>query len=166
MADKYTDEELKARFEFREKGLVSYLSGARRHEILFEPYHVSATEYRVLSVLLFTPGGCEPSVIADRLNVLRQTMTKVIDSLVARGLAVRSEHPTDRRRVYIRLLPEGTTLARTLLTLETDYNAAVRMHFAPGEIELYRELQQKMNTARDIELQCILDARATDGQQH
>ena len=160
MARKYSDDKLKERFEHREKYFSSSLSGGKQHDLLFEPYHVTGTEYRVLAVLFFTNGACEPSVIADKLNILRQTMSKVTDSLAAKALVTRSAHPTDRRRIFIRLSPEGETLARELLTLETDYNSAVTEHFTPEELERYRQLFQKMHAAREIELRRILEARA------
>ena len=154
----YTDEELKYRFEARERYTAVAFSGSRRHVLLFEPYNVSPHEYRVLSVL-FISGGCEPSVIADKLNTLRQTMTKILDGLEAKKLVLRTAHPSARRRVFVKLLPEGEALARELLTLETDYNLAIENHFEPGEYELYRKLFQKLQDARDEELHRILEAR-------
>ena len=161
LAKKYTDVELRERFESREQSLASSSFGVKHHELLFKPYHVTATEYRVLSILLFSDAGCEPSVIADKMNILRQTMTKVVDSLVYKGLVTRSAHPTDRRKVYVMLLPAGVTLARELLALEADFNAAVTAYFKPGELELFQKLSQKLHTARETELQRILDDRAS-----
>ena len=107
----YTDRELRALHERREQTFSVTLRGQRRHAILFEPYNISHTEYRVLALLFFSDGG-EPSVIADKLMILRQTMTKVIDSLEAKGYVSAEQHPDDRRVKQIRLTERGEELCR------------------------------------------------------
>lgn len=160
MKETYTEEEYRKLYEHRERFHLSTLSGKTRHEQLFEPYGVSPTEFRTLSFLVWNPVGSEPSVIADSLMILRQTMTKVIDSLESKGLAERTLHPKDRRRVYVRLLPAGVELAKKLLELETDYSEAVESHFTPEELENFRRLFWKMQNAREEELRRILEERA------
>ena len=155
------NEFVKEKFFQREKMLTRSISGQRRHELLFESYNVSPTEYRVLAFLLYSPNGTEPSIIADTLCVRRQTMTKVLDSLEKKKLVFRSLHPSDRRRVYVQLLPAGETLAEELLTVETDYNEKVATHFTAEEMETYRYLFMKMQDVRDEELAVILENRNT-----
>lgn len=158
----YTDRELLELHEQREQAFSVTLRGQRRHAILFEPYNVSHTEYRVLALLFFSNGG-EPSVIADRLMVLRQTMTKVIDSLEAKGYAERTVHPHDRRKVFINLLPEGRRIARELLCLESDYLDRVDRQFTAEELETYRALSGRIQDARTAVMQEIMDERAAVG---
>lgn len=155
----YSFQELKDKYNAREGSYVHGLNGAERHELMFEPYHITPTEYRVLGFLYVNGNEAEPSVIADSLHVLRQTMTKIIDSLENRGFVMRKEHPSDRRRVYIALLPEGTLLAKQLLQLETAYADRVEQYFEPEELATYRKLFWKMQTARDEALRSFLDMR-------
>lgn len=158
----YTDRELRELHEQRERTLSVTLKGQRRHAILFEPYNISHTEYRVL-VLLFFSNGCEPSVMADRLMILRQTMTKVIDSLEAKGYAERTVHPYDRRKLFINLLPEGKRIARELLCVESDYVARVDAQFTQEEMDTYRTLAGRIQQVREEVMQEILDERAAVG---
>ena len=157
----YTDRELRELHEQRENTFSVTLRGQRRHAILFEPYNISHTEYRVLALLFFT-GGCEPSVIADRLMILRQTITKVIDSLESKGYAERAEHPYDRRKVFINLLPEGKRVARELLCLESDYLDRVDRQFTQEEMDTYRSLSGRIQETRTAVMQAILAERAAD----
>lgn len=156
---KYSKEIISEKFRRREESLLRTNAGQKRHELLFEPYGVTPLEYRVLAFLLYHSEGVEPSVIADSLSILRQTATKVIDSLEKKGFITRTIHPTDRRRLYIILLPEGNCVSEQLLELETEYNLNVEAHFTPEEIQTYRRLFQKMMDARDSELQIILERR-------
>ncbi len=157
----YTDRELRELHERRENTFSITLRGQRRHAILFEPYNISHTEYRVLALLFFS-NGCEPSVIADKLMILRQTMTKVIDSLESKGYAERAEHPYDRRKVFINLLPAGKQMARELLCLESDYLDRVDRQFSQEELETFRSLSARIQEARSNVMQQILAERAAE----
>jgi len=154
-----TDEELEREYRRRESFFSKRLSGNRQHEMLFEPYNVSPTEYRALAFLLFCPGGSEPSVIADTLCILRQTMTKVVDSLERKGLVTRTGHPSDRRRVSVVLEPKGEALARELLILETRYQESVDARLTPEELETYHRLFWRIQEIRQEELDRILSSR-------
>ena len=160
----YTDRELRELHEQRERTLSVTRKGQRRHAILFEPYNISHTEYRVLALLFFS-GGTEPSVIADRLMILRQTMTKVIASLESKGYAERAVHAYDRRKVYINLLPEGKRLARELLCLESDYLDRVDRQFTEEEMETYRSLAHRIQDARAAVMQEIVDERNAEKEK-
>ncbi len=143
----YTDRELLQMQERREQTYIDTLIGQRRHAALFEPYNVSHTEFRVLALLFFS-NGCEPSVMADKLMILRQTMTKVIDSLEKKGFAVRTIHPYDRRKLFINLLPEGKRVTRELLCLESYFIEEVDAQFTPEELETYHKLSARIQEAR------------------
>ena len=155
----YTDRELKELHERRENTFSVTLIGQRRHAILFEPYNVSHTEYRALALLFFS-NGCEPSVMADKLMILRQTMTKVIDSLETKGYAVRTVHPYDRRKLFVNLLPEGQRIARELLCLESDYIDRVDSRFTQEELDTYRALSGRIQQARMEVMQQIVSERS------
>jgi MarR family 2-MHQ and catechol resistance regulon transcriptional repressor len=158
---RYTDRELLELHERREQTFSVTLRGQRRHAILFEPYNISHTEYRVLALLFFSH-GCEPSVMADKLLILRQTMTKVIDSLEAKGYAVRTVHPYDRRKLFINLLPEGKKIARELLCLESDYIDRVDSQFTQEELDVYHALAGRIQHARESVMQEILEERSKE----
>lgn len=157
----YTDQELLVLHNRREQTYSVTLTSQRRHAILFEAYDISHTEYRVLTSLFFT-NGCEPSIIAGKLMLLRQTMTKVLDSLEAKGYVVRMNHPNDRRRLFVNLLPKGRQMARELLCLESDYINRVDELFTPEELETYHSLFSRIQEARINVLQQMMEERAAE----
>ena len=61
------------------------------------------------------PEGVEPAVLAEETNLLRQTMTVVLNDLEKQNLVTREFHPTDRRKKVIRLTPEGERVCREIL---------------------------------------------------
>ena len=73
-----------------------------------------------LEALLSSSGPDEPARLADHLNIPRQTMTIILDSLERRGVIRREAHPTDRRRKRIRLTETGRAFANEV---STDVNA-------------------------------------------
>lgn len=154
----YTDQELRELFERRERAYTGTVSSQRRHELLFEPYNVSHAELRVLALLLFS-GGSEPSVMADSLLILRQSMTKIIDSLEEKGFAVRTEHPSDRRRFYVKLRPAGEDIARELLSVESDFLSRVKDFFTEEEMDTYHALSTRIRTTRSMVLRQIVEER-------
>jgi len=153
---KHSDQEIYRSFEEAERFFQSTMAGHRRHALLFEPYGITPTEYRVLTFLLGHPDGVEPSVAADSLRVLRQSMTKLVDTLEQRGLVLREAHPTDRRRVNLRLQPKGVELARELSEIHMDYFNRVLARFTEEELETFRTLHWRMDAAYDEELNAIL----------
>jgi DNA-binding MarR family transcriptional regulator len=57
-------------------------------------------------------GETTPSALARRISLSQATVTGILDRLAARGLISRTRSETDRRRVLLRLTPEGEQLAR------------------------------------------------------
>ncbi len=154
----YTNEELLALHERREKTHLATLVSRRQQAILFEPYGVTHMEYRVLALLYFAGGG-EPSVMADKMMVLRQTMTKLLDSLEGKGYCERTAHPGDRRKLYVRLLPEGERIARELLCLESEFYAEIDKSFSEEELAQFQSMMERIRTARNQLLQELLAER-------
>jgi long-chain acyl-CoA synthetase len=84
---------------------------SKRVEVALAQVELTLPQYRVLGIL--AEGSAAASGLADRLAVRRPSITALIDGLVARGLVHRRQEDTDRRRVELRLTPEGaSTLAR------------------------------------------------------
>ena len=54
-------------------------------------------------------------MLAEDTNMLRQTITVVLNDLEGRGYLRRAFHSTDRRRKIIRLTQEGQVFARKVL---------------------------------------------------
>jgi DNA-binding MarR family transcriptional regulator len=88
----------------------------------------------------------------------------VIDALESKGYAERTEHPYDRRKVFINLLPEGKRVARELLCLESDYLDRVDRQFTQEEMDTYRSLSGRIQETRTAVMQAIMAERAGDSK--
>ncbi|MCL4466836.1 MAG: MarR family transcriptional regulator [Chloroflexi bacterium] len=96
--------------------------------------------------------GCSLSTVAEHLGLSRPSTSTLIEGLLERGLVLREEHPTDRRRVTLALTLAGrasleaarrATAARlgdALATLSPEERetvaramAALRPIFTPGD---------------------------------
>ena len=116
-------------------------------------YHgASYTEYRALRLLIRFPDGIEPSVIADTLTILRQYVTKMVDDLENRKLVERVPHPSDRRRIHIRLTPEGLALAQILINEMNILVKQIFLQFSKEEMENYLDIRTRIikNTEDEI----------------
>ena len=131
----------------------------KRHELLFSPYDVSFPVFRVLSYLLMHPDNTTPSQIADDLMILRQSMTNILDGLEKRALVCREIDPEDRRRIRVRLLPEGEKLGVELLAVEDEYLVRMGKYISDEERRTFRILDKKMYDAKVAALDDILRER-------
>jgi long-chain acyl-CoA synthetase len=84
---------------------------ARTMEVAVGTAELTLPQYRTLGIL--AEGSSAASRLAERLAVRPSSITAVVDGLVARGLVERRPEEGDRRRVSLRLTPQGArTLAR------------------------------------------------------
>jgi long-chain acyl-CoA synthetase len=104
---------------------------SKRVEVALAQVELTLPQYRVLGIL--AEGSAAASGLADRLAVRRPSITALIDGLVARDLVHRRQEDTDRRRVELRLTPEGVrTLARADVAVD-EYLIAIAGHLPDKE---------------------------------
>jgi long-chain acyl-CoA synthetase len=104
---------------------------SKRVEVALAQVELTLPQYRVLGIL--AEGSAAASGLADRLAVRRPSITALIDGLEARGLVDRRQEDTDRRRVELRLTPEGaSTLARADTAVD-EYLVAIAGHLPDKE---------------------------------
>lgn len=70
---------------------------------------LSVPEFRSLTFINRTP-GVSLGEVAEHLGLEAPTASKLIESLVQRGLLRREDDPQDRRRMRLNLLPKGRTV--------------------------------------------------------
>jgi DNA-binding MarR family transcriptional regulator len=85
---------------------------------------LSVPQLRALAFLHRNPGACLVNV-ADHLGVTRPTASVIVDRLVRRGLLVRTEDPQERRRIVLRLTPQGSRLLGQVRTATRSWMADV-----------------------------------------
>ncbi|HKZ44481.1 MAG TPA: MarR family transcriptional regulator [Anaerolineales bacterium] len=71
----------------------------------FEKYQMSEGQFQVLRRI--RRGSTSVSSLAEVSGTGLPSVSKVVDTLVKRGLVVRSQDPSDRRKVPLALTPQG-----------------------------------------------------------
>ena len=105
---------------------------------------LTRSEVRTLEMLSRGPLG--PAEIARRLDVSTAASSGIVDRLVAHGHAVRTPHPSDRRRLVVEITDRGRVdtmrlLAPMLERLEQldagldEHDRAVVARFLEGSVE-------------------------------
>jgi DNA-binding MarR family transcriptional regulator len=82
------------------------LSMAQMHLELSERMGLSAAEVLALAHLSLE-GSLGPTDLVRRLHITTGAMTALLDRLARRDFVTREAHPTDRRRVVVRLTASG-----------------------------------------------------------
>lgn len=76
---------------------------------------LSPSQYNILRILRGArPGGRRVSEIAERMITRDPDVTRLVDRLVAAGLAARAADDADRRAVRVVITPEGLAVLRRL----------------------------------------------------
>lgn len=154
-----TAKEINARNQRRETTYLHTIETEKRHELLFAAHGISFSSFRTIAYLMACPDGAAPSQIADDLLLLRQSMTNIVDTMERRGLVERVDDPKDRRRIRVRLLPQGQALGEELLAIEEDYICRISKFISDEERAGYYTLEQKMYEAKAAALNEILAER-------
>ncbi|MFN3180114.1 MAG: MarR family winged helix-turn-helix transcriptional regulator [Thermus sp.] len=96
-------------------------------------------------VLRLVRGGVDlPSRLAEHLEVLPSQVSHLLASLEEAGLLTRHPNPQDRRRVLLRLTPQGEAVQQRL---QEAWLQAYGQHLArlsPKELLLFRDLLRKL----------------------
>ncbi len=71
------------------------------------PTDLSVPQFRAMG-LIYRHGGISLSHVADHMGLTLPTVSKMIDTLVKRGLVMRETSSDDRRRLMLRLTEDGS----------------------------------------------------------
>lgn len=114
--------ELRQSIPFRSRGQEAFLSLLRtgdeakhRYTRLFESEGVTFQQYNVLRILRGAgPSGLPTLEIGERMIERTPGVTRIVDRLEAKGLAVRDRGTKDRRQVWCRITDQGLALLARL----------------------------------------------------
>ncbi|MGA8531847.1 MAG: MarR family transcriptional regulator [Acidobacteriaceae bacterium] len=81
---------------------------------LLRKHHLSPAPYNMLRILRGAPEGLLCGEIAARMITREPDITRLLDRLERRGLIHRCREDQDRRRVLVRITPEGLDLLSRL----------------------------------------------------
>lgn len=129
---------------------------ARQVDQALRPFGLSRGSHNVLQILGGASEALTPSEVMARLTVTGATVTGLLDTLEARGLARRSPHPSDRRRVLVEITDEGRRLldelVPELIEHEKRWAAGLRPSQREQLIRLLGTVQEHLrSTARTSE---------------
>ncbi|MEV0035610.1 MarR family transcriptional regulator [Streptomyces sp. NPDC050804] len=93
---------------------------------------VTLPQYRLLAVLA-THGDAKLVEVAERLGVNPSTAMRMLDRLIAVGLATRQSNPDNRRETMLRLTPEGRRLVEEVTAARHREISAIVARLTPGQ---------------------------------
>ncbi|AOY01118.1 MarR family winged helix-turn-helix transcriptional regulator [Jeongeupia sp. USM3] len=92
------------------------MAQAAQSNAFLREYELNAVSFTALMMLFSSPEcALNPSELADATGESRANVTRICDELVAKKLLTRSPNGEDRRRVDLRLAPEGDELVQRFL---------------------------------------------------
>ena len=83
--------------------------------VFFERWDLSPSQFNVLNLLHYNPGGLSQTDLSRQLIMHRSNVTGLVDRLEKRGLVARREVRTDRRAYRVVLTGAGAGLLRRIL---------------------------------------------------
>ncbi|MGW5064312.1 MarR family winged helix-turn-helix transcriptional regulator [Streptomyces sp. NPDC004096] len=93
---------------------------------------VTLPQFRML-VVLATRGATKLVALADLLQVAPSTAMRMVDRLIAAGLADRQTNPDNRRETLLRLTAEGRKAVEDVTARRRAEIAAIVEQLAPGQ---------------------------------
>src|SRR5579863_1518447 len=115
------------------------------------PFGLAEAEFRVLTTLFSQPDGvAHPGDLCSRAAQSPANMSRICDSLVGRDLITRVLSDQDRRRMVLRITPQGEELVRQLLPKMfaplrgkfADFDEAEQRQLIAQLKRLYKSLQR------------------------
>jgi DNA-binding MarR family transcriptional regulator len=116
---------------------------SRGPALLLKTANLSPAQYNVLRILRGAPDGLLCGQIAARMITRDPDVTRLVDRMEKRALVCRQRGKPDRRRVVVRIAPEGlATLTRLDEPMQRVHREQLG-HLAPSELqELLRRLRK------------------------
>lgn len=105
---------------------------------------VTEQQWRVLRVLE-ERGPLDATEIADRSCLLLPSLTRISQTLMAKGLITREPHATDRRKQVISITPDGSALIAQNLQESQRLNAWLRDSFGDDKLEALLDLLNELD---------------------
>lgn len=106
----------------------------------------SVPEFRSLA-FINRNSGASLGELAEHLGVEAPTVSKLVDSLVQRGLVRREDDPEDRRRMRLSILPRGKTSIDKAYEHTRQFLAARLAHLDDDERRAILQTMQLLKTA-------------------
>ncbi len=106
---------------------------------MLDAHGVNEQQWRVVRVLA-EAGPLDASDVAERANILAPSLTRMIKSMVERGLITTARDERDARRVILTLAPAGQELLRAALPEQKRIYAEIEARFGAERMEVLIDL--------------------------
>ena len=145
-------QEIRQAQPFRSRTQEAFLSLLRTADVakrqfteLFEEHGLTFQQYNVLRILRGAGDEGLPTLeIGERMIERQPGVTRMIDRLVKKGLALRDRGVKDRRRVWCRITPAGLELLEALDAPVDKTDKAVFAGLTEEEVDHLLELLDSM----------------------
>lgn len=127
-------------------------------------FGITRREWRVISYLAPTD-GLPPSALARCAGLDKPLTSRVINSLLDKGLAVRIPKPSDRRHAIVQLTAEGRRIHDEVLPLTRRINAELLKALSDEEIDWLDGVLDRLQ-ARAETVVATFDAELPRAQRH
>lgn len=115
--------------------------------------------------VLWRQDGLTQRDLSDEINVAENSSVVTLKAMASRGLIERTKDAADRRKIRVRLTPEGTTLEDQLMPLAIHINQIAMEGIDPADVETCLSVlkQASANLEREREsLQSPSGAKRSD----
>lgn len=115
---------------------------------IFKPYDLTIQQYNVLRILRGQyPNPITVIAIIERMMDKMSNASRLVDKLLLKGLAIRTECPYDRRAVDVKITPKGLDLLEELDVLQDKWENNLKGLSEEEALQL-SDLLDKMRTPK------------------
>jgi DNA-binding MarR family transcriptional regulator len=131
------DDKLGFRLRFAERRIFREIGDS------FQAFGVSPLLYSILTLLAMNP-GCRQAELGAALGVHQPNLVEKIDTLVSRGLALRTPDPDDRRANTLRLTDAGIEFLVELDRIDDEVTSRIVERIGADDYATLVELLRKL----------------------
>lgn len=123
-------------------------------------YGITRREWRLLA-LLADYGAMSPSGLAERGQLPRGRVSRLVADLVAKGLVAKSPRATARQRAELALTPAGQQLHAALFPQSVAFQRQVLSVLSPAELAAFEQALDRLTAQAEALAQSLpTDAKA------
>jgi DNA-binding MarR family transcriptional regulator len=114
---------------------------------ILKPYGLTGPQVLALKVLWNHAEPLDMVHLAEATTLPPSTLTSVVDRFERDGLAVRQQHPTDRRRVMVSITADGRALLEKLDRQGEDLAMTMLEGVSDGDVRVTRDVIRQLADA-------------------
>lgn len=140
--------------------VLAQLVSESLHDLYATPFGLSVTQWRVMAALgRFAP--LTASEVGHRIVMDKVAVSRAVAGLMKRSLVERTTDRTDRRRVSLRLSPQGEAMHARIVPLALAFEARLYEALDASERRHFIELCDRLS-AHAKQLRSLPDAALSD----